>query len=110
MIEWARVNELREEVGPEDFDDVVNLFLEEVEELVERLKDMTTRHSLEEDLHFLKGSALSLGFAAFSDLCQNGERMSAAGQAEDVDVAAVINGYEQSKQEFIAQLPVKLAA
>ena len=29
MIDWARVSELRDEVGAEDFDEVVELFLEE---------------------------------------------------------------------------------
>ena len=30
MIDWQRVNELRDEVGAEDFEEVVDLFLEEV--------------------------------------------------------------------------------
>ena len=32
MIDWARVSELRDEVGPEDFEEVLHLFLEEVDE------------------------------------------------------------------------------
>ena len=35
MIDWSRVNELRDEVGAEDFEEVVELFLEEVEEVIE---------------------------------------------------------------------------
>ncbi|WP_442970022.1 hypothetical protein [Roseovarius sp. ZX-A-9] len=31
MIDWSRVAELRSEIGAEDFDEVVELFLEEVE-------------------------------------------------------------------------------
>ena len=34
MIDWARVSELRDEVGPEDFEEVLHLFLEEVEDVV----------------------------------------------------------------------------
>ena len=34
MIDWDRVNALRDEVGPEAFAEVVELFLEEVDEKV----------------------------------------------------------------------------
>ena len=104
MIHWARVNELRDEVGAEDFDEVVELFLEEVEEVIDRLRQNADISQLEQDLHFLKGSALSLGFADFSDLCQDGERKSADGQAGMVDVPAIIRVFAQSKSRFVAQL------
>ena len=41
MIDWARVSELRDEVGAEDFDEVVELFLEEVDEAIAALCDLT---------------------------------------------------------------------
>lgn len=110
MIHWSRVNELREEVGAEDFDEVVDLFLEEVEEVIDRLRQNVDLAQLEQDLHFLKGSALSLGFADFSDLCQDGERKSANGQAELVDLTAIITGFAQSKSQFVAQLPEMIDA
>lgn len=105
MIHWSRVGELRDEVGAEDFGEVVDLFLEEVEEVIERLKTLTDRSQLEQDLHFLKGSALSLGFETFSSLCQDGERQSAAGGADTVDVDAIINSFTQSKATFVDELP-----
>ena len=110
MIHWTRVNELREEVGAEDFEEVVDLFLEEVEEVIDRLRQNVDLSQLEQDLHFLKGSALSLGFAAFSDLCQDGERKSANGQAETVDLPAIIAGFGQSKSQFVMQLPDMISA
>ena len=110
MINWPRVNELREEVGAEDFDEVVDLFLEEVEEVIQRLRQTPDRDQLEQDLHFLKGSALSLGFANFSGLCQDGERKSALGQAGNVDLSAIVEGFEQSKTQFMTQLPSHLQA
>lgn len=110
MIHWPRVNELRDEVGAEDFDEVVDLFLEEVEEVINRLRQTPDRDQLEQDLHFLKGSALSLGFSNFSALCQDGERKSALGQADNVDLPAILDGFEQSKTQFIAQLPSKIIA
>lgn len=110
MIHWARVNELREEIGAEDFDEVVDLFLEEVENVIGRLRQNVDLSQLEQDLHFLKGSALSLGFSAFSELCQDGERRSAGGQPETVDLTAIIAGFAQSKSLFISQLPGKISA
>ena len=104
MITWPRVKELREEVGEEDFDEVVELFLEEVEGVIGKLRT-GDRSMLEQDLHFLKGSAMNLGFDDFSSMCLKGERDSAAGSADSVDLNAVCVAYEQSKVEFLAKLP-----
>ena len=54
MIDWARVRELKDEVGADAFDEVVELFLEEVEEVIVRLQG-GDRSQLE------TGSALSQG-------------------------------------------------
>ncbi|TCK99882.1 Hpt domain-containing protein [Shimia isoporae] len=104
MINWERVEELRDEIGPEDFDEVVDLFLDEVEEVIERLRSEPDLSSLEADLHFLKGSALNLGFETFSQLCQAGEAASAAGQAASVDVPAVLAAFADSKATFQQKL------
>ena len=74
MIDWDRVKELKDEVGAEDFAEVVTLFLGEVEEELDLLDAASDDAALSAKLHFLKGSALNLGFAAFSDLCLEGER------------------------------------
>lgn len=105
MINWQRVNELRDEVGAEDFDEVVELFLEEVEEVTNRLASMPDSSTLANDLHFLKGSALSLGFTAFSKLCEQGEAASAQGAAETVDIPEILTAYQTSKQRFLTDLP-----
>ena len=104
MIHWARVSELRNEVGAEDFEEVVEIFMEEVEEVIERLRADQDRQSLEQDLHFLKGSALNLGFNGFSQLCQEGETRSSQGEAAQVDVDTILNTYEQSKTTFMSEL------
>lgn len=99
MIRWERVNELQEEVGAEDFKEVVELFLEEVEEVIDRLRVSPDASRFEEDFHFLKGSALNLGFEALGDLCQIGEK-----QPGLVDVRGVVATYEASKVEFLASV------
>ena len=110
MILWSRVTELRDEVGDEDFKEVVELFLDEVEEVIERLRAGGSRDQLEQDLHFLKGSALNLGFSTFSDLCQDGERMAAQGKPDNVDLTAIVDGYDRSKVCFLGGMREHLAA
>ena len=105
MIQWSRVNVLRDEVGAEDFEEVVDLFLEEVEEVIQDLSADSSASQMEQHLHFLNGSALNLGFQTFSDLCQDGERKSAKGETGTIDLAAIVDGFEQSKALFVSQLP-----
>ena len=104
MIDWSRVDELRDEIGAEDFAEVVELFLEEVDEIVERLTQAPDPARYREDMHFLKGSALNLGFRTFATHCADGEQMAAAGDCGTIDLGTVLDSYRASKAEFIAQL------
>lgn len=110
MIDWAKVTELRDEIGSEDFAEVVELFLEEVDEVISQLRDGVPPEKLEGCLHFLKGSALNLGFKAFSSLCAAGEAAAAAGEYQDIDVATVIISYGESKAIFLEELDGRMAA
>lgn len=101
-IDWDRVEDLKDEIGPEDFDEVVELFLEEVDEVITRLKASPPIDKLEEDMHFLKGSAMNLGFASFASLCEKGETAARNGQAAEIDLAAVLQNYDTAKGEFLA--------
>jgi histidine phosphotransfer protein HptB len=103
MINWDRVMDLRDEVGPEDFTEIATLFLEEADEVVARLSEKSDAKSMESDLHFLKGSALNLGFEDFARLCQSGERMAANGQT-DIPIDSVRSAYEQSRTAFVAKM------
>lgn len=96
MIDWTRVTELRDEIGADDFGEVVDMFLEETDEVIARLNPGDAAKSLEADMHFLKGAALNLGFAAFAALCQEGERRAALGEA-GLNIAAVQDCYALSK-------------
>jgi HPt (histidine-containing phosphotransfer) domain-containing protein len=110
MIDWERVAELRNEIGKDDFDEVVEIFLEEVEEVIELFSANVAHDQLKTNLHFLKGSALNLGFRNLSSLCQNGETAAAQNQFDQIDLAAVIASYERSKAEFLAALSSENAA
>ena len=100
MINWDRVNTLRADVGAEDFDDVVGLFFSELDSIVARLRAAPDPATLEQDLHFLKGSALELGFETLSTLCQAGESSCAKGAADDVDLNEILCAYDESKVAF----------
>lgn len=110
MIDWNRLKELREEIGSEDFDEVVDLFLEEVEGAIAQLRNAPAECALEDVLHFLKGSALSLGFLDFSILCQSGETNAAQGNIALIDLPEILTCYEKSKTAFLEGLPHQLAA
>ena len=104
MIDWDRVNELRTEIGDDGFDEVVELFLDEVESVVMRLGSDPDPSRYEDDLHFLKGSAWNLGFAEFGAICQDGERKAATGESDQINISAVIYSYGRSKEEFMKRL------
>lgn len=104
MIDWIRVNELRSEVGVEDFNEVVLLFLEEVDEVIEQLKSAPNPDQYEEQLHFLKGSALNLGFSHFSSLCQIGETQAAQGQQSAIQLPEILAAFDLSRQQFVEKV------
>jgi len=99
MIDWTRVAELRSEVGEEAFAEVVELFLEEVDEVMARLDAAPDAPTLAADLHFVRGSALNLGLKDFCTICQGLERSLAAG--ETVDLGPLIAAYDASKPQLV---------
>lgn len=104
MIDWARVKDLRSEIGEADFLEVVAMFLEEADEIVTQLDGPTDLASMEGRLHFLKGSALNLGLSDLAALCQNGEKSAALGSAASVDLRPVMASYHASKAQLLASL------
>ncbi|MCB6178012.1 Hpt domain-containing protein [Rhodobacter sp. Har01] len=103
MIDWDRLNELRDEIGEDDLAEVVVIFLDEADEVIGRLASGQSTN-LESDLHFLKGSALNLGLSDLAGLCQDGEKRAAAGDNASVDLARVASLYEASKRSFLGAL------
>lgn len=110
MIDWDRVMNLREEVGPDDFLEVAEMFLAEVGNVLERLSTGANVATLEDDMHFLKGAALNLGFDEFAQLCKEGELRSAASDFGSVNVDAVITCFNASSDAFVSGLAQRLAS
>jgi len=104
MIDWERVTELKEEIGKEEFDEIVEIFLEEVEESLTELGAAPADANLRDIMHFLKGSALNLGFRDFADLCQRGEAAAAAGGSDQIDRGAIQTCYGASRELLLSQV------
>lgn len=102
MINTNRINELKDEVGEDDMEEVIALFCEEVEEVLETLHT-TSPSNMAAQLHFLKGSALNIGLEAVSDLCRQEELNLRNDPTHATDVAALKTTYEQSKQALFSQ-------
>lgn len=110
MIDWARVIELRDEIGHEDFADVTEIFLEEMEEGIVALQTGLVGSTVEEQLHFLKGSALNIGFSEFAEKCAAGEDRAARGVHDQVDLEGIIHAYQSSRTEFLENMQSRFAA
>lgn len=104
MIDWKRVEELREEIGADGFAEVADMFLGEADGAVQALVAGLQADKVEDQLHFLKGSALNLGFSDLAAICQEGERQAAAGQGASVDIAQVAAVYQASRDCLLGGL------
>lgn len=102
MIDWERVAILREEVGAEDFCEVVELFIDEVEDTINSLSQDQTPAEHEATMHFLAGSALNLGFRDLAEFCKSAETQ--AKQGECANVARLREIYTEARAAFAAKL------
>lgn len=101
MINWDKVRELRDDIGAEDFNEIIEVFLEEVETELATLSCKPAAQ-LGASMHFLKGSALNLGFQEFSEKCHAGEKLAAKDKASSIDLAELQICYSASKEQFLA--------
>jgi HPt (histidine-containing phosphotransfer) domain-containing protein len=104
MIDWKRVEELKDEIGADGFVEVADMFLDEAEGAVRALVAGLPADQIEGQLHFLKGSALNLGLSDLAAICQEGERKAAAGTGALVDAAKVAAIYQASRASLLDRL------
>ncbi|MGB0659436.1 MAG: Hpt domain-containing protein [Mangrovicoccus sp.] len=101
MLDWSRVEELREEVGEDAFGEVVELFLEEVGEAIGALANGES--CSEENMHFIKGAALNLGFQDLANLCQSGESLARDGAADQIDLPKIVACFGDTRDAFMTK-------
>lgn len=89
LVDWARVRELQGEIGDDGFADVVQLFLTESDGVIAQIA--TNRRASDDELHFLRGAALNLGFTDLAICCQPG-----------ADMARLASLYADSKAALLA--------
>ncbi|WP_375174075.1 Hpt domain-containing protein [Pseudooceanicola sp.] len=107
MIDWGKVTELVADVGADGFDEVLTLFLQEVETA---LQTIALAEDLEAALHFVKGCALNLGFEDFARCCAEGEALAARGRPDEVDLETLHRIYWQSRALFLSEVRERIAA
>lgn len=110
MIDWDRIDELRKEIGPEDFAEVAEIFLDELGETIDALSGGTRPDSLEASMHFIKGCALNLGFSALAGFASDAERLAAEGQSPAVDLLALHDCFDTSRMQFLSRFGDPAAA
>lgn len=110
VMDWNRLDELRSEVGADALGEVLALFLEETDDMADRLTGAYDPDTLADDLHFMKGAALNLGFDALADACRAGETALADTGAASVDIAAILDSYATAKAELHAREPALCSA
>ncbi|MEP5731241.1 MAG: Hpt domain-containing protein [Sulfitobacter sp.] len=110
MIDWNRVRELQDEVGAEDFDEILELFFSEVEIVIEPLTNVTDATAMAADLHFLRSGALNLGFSELAKLCAAGEITANSGTLDGIDPHAIQQTYEAAKSTFTSNMLKELAS
>ncbi|MEP5762464.1 MAG: Hpt domain-containing protein [Litoreibacter sp.] len=97
MINWTRVAELRTDLGDEGFDEVVELFLFEMEDKLDEMR-IAGGIPTAADLHFLRGSSANLGFDELMGLCLAAER-----GEQQLTIEQILSCYSASKHDFKAK-------
>ncbi|NSX53563.1 Hpt domain-containing protein [Parasulfitobacter algicola] len=104
MIDWNRINELKKEIGLDDFDEVIGLFLEEAEDVLANLKQDQPEDKLLEYLHYLKGSALNIGFNHVAVICTKLEKRLDESNYNHREIETLFEAYNTSKTHFFKNL------
>lgn len=74
LVNPARVEALCQEIGEDGFPEVLEMFLSESAQVVARLQGATDPVAIAADLHFLKGSALTMGLDDLAAYCLQAEQ------------------------------------
>ncbi len=103
MINWQQARQLQQDVGKDEMAEVVELFISEVDEAIETLRNNYSTMAASEKtaaFHFLKGCALNLGFNTFGAQCGLGEEITQSGKEPDFGITDFLDVYARSKQQF----------
>ena len=108
MIDWLQVQTLKSDIGEDTFEEVVTLFFAEVEACIERLTTSDSPDACADELHFLKGAAMNLGFTALSRRCHSDEIALRGPMAHTLNAPEISKLYTESKVQFLSGDPTKV--
>lgn len=74
LVNPARVQALCQEIGEDGFPEVLEMFVAESAQVVARLRGLGDPAAIAADVHFLKGSALTLGLDDLAAYCAQVEQ------------------------------------
>lgn len=101
MIDWNRVRQLQDEIGKDEFAEVVMLFLEEADDVLAKMQPNNPPAVWADNCHFLKGAALNLGFQTLAALCQSAERLAKMGDCS-MNIDDMRHCYRASRAALMA--------
>ncbi len=102
LVDRARLEELVADIGEEALPEIVEMFVAEVEESLAALRREERQEAgrIAAEAHFIKGSALNLGFAALAEVCGKIERLAATAPETPVVTARIVTLFERSRAEL----------
>lgn len=102
MIDTTRLDQLADEIGRESLAEIVDVFMSEMDETVEKLPEVDSAQAYAAQLHFLKGSALNLGLTAIAVACdeERGAIMTGAERSQNVTQIKAL--YEKSRAMLLS--------
>jgi HPt (histidine-containing phosphotransfer) domain-containing protein len=101
-VDWDHLMSLRDDIGAEDFKEIVLLFFTEIGEKLDHMGAAGTPPSAG-DFHFLRGSAANLGFIAMVRACEEAE--AACREGRPPDLAAVVKSYREALESARSHVP-----
>lgn len=97
MIDWSRVNELKEDFGEEGFAELLPVFVAEIEEALSQLSEANSAEEVASTCHFIKGSAANLGLQQLAELCATAETDAKSGQVAGNLAAQLSEAFQASQ-------------
>ena len=99
MIDWKRFDELKNEIGEDAIMEIAEIFLEEMAEVVDPIRQGALPKSIPHLLHFLKGAALNVGFADLANFCTKAEQ-----DPSNLNADTLVSTFDASKSAFLLGL------
>ena len=95
LVNPVRVQALCQEIGEDGFPEVLELFIAESAQVVARLRGLGDPAAIAADMHFLKGSALTMGLDDLAAYCMGVE------QGDTLDPAVLEDLFARSRAALV---------